>query len=263
MSLFRTVVGGVCGFVVGGPLGAIVGASIGYQLSDNTPRLDTEAGSSTQMAFFVATFSVMGHIAKINGRVHPEAINYAKYLMNEMQLDNHLQATAINLFRQGKKADFQLDPVLSKFYHECHARPDLIQRFVTIQLHTAIADGVLSNCEDALLWQICARLKLSRFFYERSKIQLLSQHYFYQQKSNLSQARPKSSLAEAYQVLGLTPSATASEVKNAYRRLMSQHHPDKLATKGLSEDAMNRAKEKTQQISKAYDTIQKATKFER
>ena len=131
MSLFKTVVGGVCGFVVGGPLGAIVGASIGYQMEDSTPRLNTDAGSSTQMAFFVATFSVMGHIAKINGRVHPEAINYAKRLMDEMQLDNHLQATAINLFRQGKKIDFELEPVLSKFYHECHARPDLIQRFVS------------------------------------------------------------------------------------------------------------------------------------
>lgn len=259
MSLFKTVVGGVCGFVVGGPIGAIVGASIGYQMEDSTPRLNSDASSSSQMAFFVATFSVMGHIAKINGRVHPEAINYAKHLMDEMQLDNHLQATAINLFRQGKKIDFQLEPVLSKFYQECHNHPDLIQRFITIQLHTAIADGVLSEREDALLWQLCARLKLSRFFYERSKIQLLSQHYFYQQKNNLA-SRPKSSLAEAYQVLGLSPSATASEVKNAYRRLMSQHHPDKLAAKGLSEEAMNRAKEKTQQISKAYDTIQKATK---
>ena len=38
---------------------------------------------------------------------------------------------------------------------------------------------------------------------------------------------------------------------------MNQHHPDKLAAKGLSDVAMNLAKEKTQQISKAYETIHK------
>ena len=71
-------------------------------------------------------------------------------------------------------------------------------------------------------------------------------------------ARQTSSLSEAYKTLGLTPDATKAEVKKAYRRLMNQHHPDKLVAKGLSEAAMNRAKEKTQQISKAYETIQKS-----
>jgi DnaJ like chaperone protein len=38
---------------------------------------------------------------------------------------------------------------------------------------------------------------------------------------------------------------------------MSQNHPDKLIAKGLPEEMMRLAKEKTQKISKAYETIQK------
>lgn len=266
MSLLRSVVGGVFGFVVGGPLGAILGASIAYQLGDKLSALGIDVGIGTddkestqaRMAFFVATFSVMGHVAKVNGRVHPEAITLAKQVMNEMNLDAQLRSTAINLFRQGKKIDFQLEPVLTQFYQECQHYQALISRFLFIQLQTAVADGELSQTEDAVLWHIANRLRISRFHYERMKIQLLTQQYFYQQKTQMPKTRSTSNLAEAYKTLGLKPDASRAEVKNAYRRLMNQHHPDKLAAKGLSEAAMNLAKEKTQQISKAYETIQKS-----
>jgi DnaJ like chaperone protein len=259
MNFLRSVVGGAIGFVVGGPLGAILGVSIAHQFGNNATTDDTNHLESlpAQMAFFVATFSVMGHVAKLNGRVRPEAIAFAEHLMNEMKLDAQIRATAINLFQQGKKADFQLDHVLTEFYQECYKREDLMQRFLAIQLQIALVDGVLSHTADELLWHICNRLRLSRFYYERTKMQFFTQHYFYQQKNQASKTQQGFSLAEAYQVLGLKPSATQVEVKQAYRRLMSQHHPDKLAAKGLSEESMRLANEKTQQISKAYETIQK------
>ncbi len=259
MSLLRSVVGGVFGFMVGGPLGAILGASIAHQLGDNAdiPSINASEASQAQMAFFVATFSVMGHVAKANGRVCPEAIAFAKRVMDEMRLDASLRATAIDLFQQGKQVDFQLDHVLAQFYQACRHRQELIQRFLEIQLQIAIVNGTLTSSEDDLLWRIGNRLRIPRFHYQRVKMQLLTQHYFYQQKSGMTKTRQPSSLAEAYQVLGLTPAANQTEVKQAYRRLMSQHHPDKLAAKGLSEDRMTLAKEKTQQISKAYETIQK------
>jgi DnaJ like chaperone protein len=260
MSLFKSVVGGALGFMVGGPIGAILGAGLAHQFSKHDALgLESRMNepSQTQTAFLVATFSVMGHVAKLDGRVHPEAISYAKQVINELNLDTELRGTAINLFRQGKKADFQLEPVLTQFYQHCQHRPDLLQRFLSIQLHTAVVDGVLSQREETLLWRLCNRLRISRFHYERLKIQLLAQQYFYQQTAQMQSPHRTSSLAEAYRVLGLTTTATPAEVKQAYRRLMNQHHPDKLAAKGLSEAAMNLAKEKTQQISKAYETIQK------
>jgi DnaJ like chaperone protein len=258
MNFFRSVVGGAIGFMVGGPIGAILGVSIAHQFgNDAISNTSTDPSSQAQMAFFVATFSVMGHVAKVNDRVLPEAIAFAEHLMTEMKLDSELRATAINLFHQGKKIDFQLNPVLAQFYQECWKQDDLIQQFLNYQLQIAAADGSLSNKADELLWRICNRLRLSRFYYERTKIQFLTQQYFYQQKQRIPKSRQTSSLAEAYRELGLTPNASQIEVKKAYRRLMSQHHPDKLVAKGLSEDIMQLAKEKTQQISKAYETIQK------
>ena len=56
----------------------------------------------------------------------------------------------------------------------------------------------------------------------------------------------------------MTESDEQNTVKRAYRRLMNEHHPDKLVAKGLPPEMMEMAKEKTQQIQAAYDLICKA-----
>jgi DnaJ like chaperone protein len=65
-------------------------------------------------------------------------------------------------------------------------------------------------------------------------------------------------LADAYGVIGVSPEASDADVKKAWRKLMSQHHPDKLIAKGLPEDMVQLAKEKTQEIQAAYDRIKAA-----
>lgn len=264
MSWFGTVVGGAFGFLLGGPLGAILGASFGHQLGKGVTGIETgetlNPGDQhrVQMAFFTATFSVMGHIAKADGHVSPEEISLANRIMNEMALTSDMRATAIKLFQQGKQADFPLDEVLAQFHKECHRRTDLIRMFLEIQLQEAFADGTLAVSEERLLLHICSQLRISRFDYERLKIQLQARQRFQGRGSYTKNTPQKTSLQDAYGVLGLTPSASKAEVKKAYRRLMSQNHPDKLVAKGLPEEMMRLAKEKTQKISKAYETIQKA-----
>ena len=263
MSWFSTVVGGAFGFLLGGPLGAILGASVGHQFGKGLEGI--EAGGTlnpgdqhrVQMAFFTATFSVMGHIAKADGHVSPEEISLANRVMDEMTLTSEMRTTAINLFQRGKQADFPLDDVLAQFYKECHRRTDLIRMFLEIQLQEALADGILSVSEEKLLLHICSQLRVSRFDYERLKIRLQAQRRFQGRGSYTQKTPQKNSLQDAYGVLGLKPSASKAEVKKAYRRLMSQNHPDKLIAKGLPEEMMRLAKEKTQKISKAYETIQK------
>ena len=71
-------------------------------------------------------------------------------------------------------------------------------------------------------------------------------------------AAEEPTLDQAYAVLGVAPKATDAEVTRAYRRLLSQHHPDKLVSKGLPEEMIKLATEKTHEIRQAHETITRA-----
>lgn len=263
MSWLGKVVGGAFGFFMGGPLGAIFGASLGHQFDEGLEGMESDEQlnpgdqNRVQMAFFTATFSVMGHIAKADGKVTTAEINLAKRIMNELLLSREMRKTAIKLFEQGKSADFPVDDILKQFRKECHRRTHLIIMFLEIQIQAAYADGVLNGSEENVLHNICSHLGISRFEYERLKIQYQAQQQFYGRSQYKAD---KSLLDNAYDVLGISASATDAEVKKAYRRLMSQHHPDKLVAKGLPEEMMIIATEKTQKIRKAYETIKETRK---
>ncbi len=57
-----------------------------------------------------------------------------------------------------------------------------------------------------------------------------------------------------YGVLGLTDEATDAEVDLAYRRLMSQYHPDKLV--GVADELRRQAETRARELNGAYDRIQ-------
>ena len=73
-----------------------------------------------------------------------------------------------------------------------------------------------------------------------------------------NQSGGESALASAYDTLGVAADASDAEVKKAWRKLMSEHHPDKLVAKGLPEEMMRIAKERAQDIQAAYDTIKQS-----
>ena len=65
-----------------------------------------------------------------------------------------------------------------------------------------------------------------------------------------------STLEDAYKVLGVSPDATDEEVRKAYRKMVIQHHPDKVSN--LGEDVKEAATKKLQEINKAKEMIYQA-----
>ena len=72
------------------------------------------------------------------------------------------------------------------------------------------------------------------------------------------QANPASQLEDAYIALGIESGVSDKDLKRAYRKLMSEHHPDKLIAKGVPEDMVRIATEKAQDIQVAYDMVKKS-----
>ena len=70
-----------------------------------------------------------------------------------------------------------------------------------------------------------------------------------------------STLQKAFAILDVPETANKAEIKRAYRRQISQHHPDKLVSKGLPEEMMKLAAERTHEIKQAYEYIQEQKGF--
>jgi len=259
------MIGGAFGFMLGGPLGAVLGVALGHNFDKGMKGLPEQGFGAgdfapgdrerVQTAFFTATFSVLGAVAKADGRVSPQEIRLAEQVMAQMELSQEMRETAIRLFGEGKSSTFPLEDVVSQFRKECHGRTTLIQMFLEIQLQGAYADGVLDPAEDALMVRICQLLGVSELDYRRLERMIRAEAGFAGGAHGRQKGGP--SLEDAYALLGVEAAAGDAEVKKAYRRLLSQHHPDKLVSKGLPEEMMKVAAQKTHEIKQAYERIKR------
>jgi DnaJ like chaperone protein len=255
--------GALIGVFAAGPVGALFGTFIGHLFDvqaesargdDANDAVSTASPAQVQEAFFRATFLTMGHLAKADGRVSEDEIRAARAMMSEFRLGEREVQLAIELFTQGKSRDFPLEPLLRELRQVSGRRPDLCRMFVQIQLQTALWAGSLNNAAREVLARVCAALGVSA--YEVVQMEALLRM---QQASYRPEARPAvDRVAQAYEVLGVSRTASDAEVTKAYRRLMNQNHPDKLVAKGLPESMMKVAEEKTRQIRAAYELLREA-----
>ena len=276
MQVWGKILGAFFGFLLGGPFGLLLGLFLGYKFDKARANIygrgqfgafSTSGGNQAdrQAAFFHAAFAVMGHVAKAKGRVTSDEIRVASAIMDRMGLQGESRRQAQDAFRDGKEEDFPLEEELSRVRQTTAGRSDLLQFFLELQIQAAFADGSLHPSERQLLHVIARTLGFSEQQLEQRlrmqeaafRFQQGGFHQQYQQQGGFRQAPTRDQLADAYNVLGVTEDATAQELKRAYRKQMNEHHPDKLAAKGLPPEMMELAKQKTQELQAAYDLIRK------
>lgn len=259
MNWWGKIIGGTLGYMLGGPIGALLGAVLGHNLDKGINSFSynkvghPDQQQRTQAAFFTAVFSVMGHICKADGIVTPDEINTAKMIMSRMVLTKEQKKAAIELFNAGKQPDFPIEAVLIQLKKEIGLSRNIKRVFLEIQCYAALADGVMHPDEQRLLIKICSLLGFPQYEFESIAASIAAElHHEDRGKTTKS---TQMTLKEAYAILDISASTKDKEVKRAYRRLISQHHPDKLVSKGLPEEMIKIANQRTQEIREAYERI--------
>lgn len=258
MTFKGKIIGALTGLLIAGPIGLVLGFIAGhlYDIGYFNAFLQAVQGNihtQSQQIFFNATFKVMGYVAKSDGRVSENEIQTARLIMSRMGLNESLKQQAIELFSQGKEPDFNLNQTLLELRQACAIQPALLRIFLDIQLQMATADGTISPAKKAALQFICERLGIQGFQFQDGG----NQQQYYQQHNRQSANVQTLTVDEAYRILEIKSAATPDEIKKAYRRAMSQNHPDKLIAKGLPPEMIKMATQKTQRIKEAYELIKK------
>lgn len=253
------IIGGVIGLFRGGITGALIGALLGHFVDRFLAGIT--GVSETRTAFFNALFSTLGHLAKADGRVTETEIRMVESLMQRMQISGEDRQKAIRLFKTGKEPDFDLETALRPFLQHSVVRHDLRQMFMEILVEAAYAGGTLSQQENAILVQVAGLLKIP----PQLLAAMLQARGATGPRGSAGGARrgqvAAATLDQAYAHLGLQSDASDADVKRAYRKLVSQYHPDKLVSHGLPEEMMEIAKNRVREINTAYDRIKQARGF--
>ena len=253
--MFFIVIGALLGAIFGGFPGFLFGGLLGYIAGIALQRTVVGGLRVAQTQLLDSTFSIMGALCKADNVVSRDEINAVEQAFRMLKLQGEQLEQAKAAFNRGKQPDFDLDAAVDQFARVSHRRGPLLQLFLQLQVMAVAADGLIDPAEHAMLVRIARRLGLGEA--DVSQLEALLRAAT-GGPSAVGGVPSKDRLADAYAALGVTPAASAAEIKRAYRKLISQNHPDKLAARGLPESMRAVAEERSRELNSAYDLIKTA-----
>ena len=249
------VIGAIIGALVGGIPGLLIGGLIGYGAGLVLRQSVVGGLRVVQSQLIDSVFAIMGALCKADNVVTRDEINTVEKIFRMFNLQAEQRDQAKAAFNRGKQAGFDLDAAVDQFARISHGRAPLLQLFLQLQCMAIAADGRLDPAEHAMLVRIARRLGLGEA--DVSQLEALLRAGT-AGPSAPGGRPPQDKLADAYTALGVTPETDAAMIKRAYRKLISQNHPDKLAARVLPESMRAVAEERSREINSAYDLIKAA-----
>ena len=238
----------------GALLGLFVGSFIDRMRAYGSGGVNPLHNALRQAVFLETVFISMGKLAKADGHVSQDEIDHVEQFMQKLNMTAEHRRQAIALFKQGADPAFDIAPTYQRFMAVCGNTRNLKQMLLVYLSVMALADGHFHPAEEALLTDLAARLGYDQAAFRHMLDMVLNQTHF----AGGGKATTAAALDDAYKALGVTKDSTDAEIKRAYRKLMSQYHPDKLIGQGVPEDMIAMATEQAKEIQIAYDLVKKS-----
>jgi DnaJ like chaperone protein len=267
MSWTGKLVGALLGLILTRrPIGVLLGLVLGHLYDQWVARGRGGARADpaiVRATFFRAAFTVMGHVAKSDGHISEQDIAAARRIFRQFNLGEADTRAAMQFYTEGKQPGFDAEAMLAELASACRGRPEVLRMFLEIQMRAALLGDGLAGITRETLLRVAGALGIGAFEFAHLEALLRFQAYAGAWGSaggagRRTEAGGRSSLEEAYEILGVPASASDAEVKRAWRRQMSENHPDKLVARGLPESMLEVAKQKTQAIQAAWERIREA-----
>lgn len=248
-----TVLGALAGWLLASIPGALLGALIGQvldrRLGLTSWRVLREAlRRSPRLEGDELLFVLLGRLAKHGGRVSPAHIQAARMEMLRRKLDDRGEQAAIRAFGRGKGGEDDLRAPLEAL----RGREDEARLLLQACWRLSRANGGGSAADHALI------LRWGEWMGWTPEAVAAQDT---RRRREAPSSRATSAFDEALRLLGVQASSSPQDIKQAYRRLLSQHHPDKLAGSGASAERLRQATERTREVQEAYALVRQRLGF--
>ncbi len=204
-----------------------------------------------QQVFLQTIFTLKGKLAKADGHISQAEIDHTEAFMQQLKMSAEQRQQAIQWFKQGAAPDYDINTIVHEFRRTCGSTANLPEVLIVFLIVIGLADGDFDNQEQTLVSNIARQLGFSEAQFQQILDRTLNQTHFAPGYTS------QTGLDDAYKALGVSENCTDQELKRAYRKLMSQYHPDKLMGQGLPEDMIEMGKQQSQEIQAAYELIKK------
>src|SRR6201996_7373093 len=228
MSIWGKVSGAAAGMVVGGPVGALVGALAGHFIVDR----DSDPG----VTFTIAVIALAGKMAKADGVVTEEEFEIFRHSFGVPPQEEANVRRVFNLARQDVAGYEHYAGQIAQLFV---GNPAMLEDVLDGLFEIAKADGVLHPGEAAFLERVAEIFGFAPNEYRRIR----ATHF-----------APE--MTDPYVILGVSYVASEDEIKQTYRRLMRENHPDSLMARGVPAEFVKLANDKLAAINSAYDRIE-------
>lgn len=254
-------------FVFHNPWLALLGLAVGHVFDTGILRGVTRTGEP--LGFVEPLFALIGAVAKTDGRVSEAEIATAERLMTRLNLDPLWRRRAIERFNAGKSPAYDPNLAIADLRAWCSLRRSYVMPLIDMVADTALAEGPPSAEKLKLLRQLAWSLHVG----EIQLMALLAMKgftwnaagaggYAHTNAGNNGWRPPPQrapSGPDPYAVLGVPRDADQRTIKHAYRKLIGEHHPDRLAA--APEDVRRRADQRASEINAAWERIQSERGF--
>ena len=256
-----TITGAILGAWIGDVPGAILGAVLGHALDRHwrlkrwaeLPERLRQTFGSERASFEHILFLCLGRLAKSEGRVLSEHLQLARDLMQHYRMDESGRLQAMGWFNQGKDAGDRLTPMVRKLLRREPARTAELLDLLTPVVKAW--PSALGQRERELLDQWSGKVGAGSAEQQRYQRQRS------ERQSRQAPVTSRDSLKAAGRLLEVDIDASPEEIKRAYRRQLSRHHPDKLIARGSGHQAVDNAGERIHQIQEAYERLRRYRGF--
>ena len=227
MSVWGKVGGAAAGLFVGGPIGALVGAVAGHFF------LDREADPG--VTFTIAVVALAGKMARADGVVTETEFDVFRSVFGVPVQEEANIRRIFNLARQDIAG---FEHYAGQIAHLFMGNPAMLEDELDGLFEIAKADGVLHPAEAQFLERVAEIFGFAPGEFRRIR----ASHF-------------PPELTDPYVIMGISYSADENELKQTYRRLVKENHPDSLMARGVPPEFIKLATDKLAAINNAYDKI--------
>ena len=255
--IYGKIIAGFLGFLALGVWGAVFGLFVGH-LFDRGLQLASGFTNPAHImklrtVFFETSFQLLGYLAKADGRISEAEVEHTETIMRQLGAAEEQRSAAIALFKRGASPEFELGPAMAAFNDACRGQRVIRHTLLVFLIGLALADDTMHRTEAEALEKIAAYLGYNQAELGRLVQMMQAQYHFH--GAGAGPSAPANQVANAYTALGADPNCSDRELKQAYRRLMSENHPDKLIAKGVPEQMVKLATARSQEILAAYELL--------